>query len=493
MSKKNKYFHEERSQEDFLDALFELEQGNISYEEFQANTNAAPYGVPSIEDTVMAKMKENEKKQNNKINHVIGKKDYSAFENAVVPHKAKKEEVKRNNQTENPEKRLNNIFKQNDNDDSNPIKDIDLEQLFDQSDLTIDQEEKPEVVKAADLAKVLSEKDREKSNVNPVHKTEVKPQETKSETHVNNNEKVSRMIASTYDTDLNKYTISDGISAVTISTEAPLHRTLNGVYNDEDAEDHIENIFYYVISMLHPTAIYTKEEFENDEYLKSLTYVDTTRFVFFEKGNYIFAYIINDDNYWTMESDLISKGYSAEDRLKVFVELAKAVGTVNTAFYSDDVDYVETIRETKNQKEEFIERLKKETDVVTKNDGDNSFDSLDIFDADKRQMYIRHLLSYITDGIITKEELDELEEEMSEEEADLYDDDDDDDDDEEYDEDETDDDTETVDTDESVEDVDPESMEINVDEDVSESTPEDSNRSIEVLSATKPSDSLDVL
>ena len=145
---------------------------------------------------------------------------------------------------------------------------------------------------------------------------------------------------------LNRLKLDDGIAPTSYSFDIGLNQDIVGSYDVDEATEMICDLWTYIISLKHPTAIYRYDDFINTEKWK-FSYVikdgyDHDQFAFFRVDNYVLCYMLEKDCLNHIMQKINASNYQLNEMIKTFISLSYAVGTLNQAFFVEDVEYVNT-------------------------------------------------------------------------------------------------------------------------------------------------------
>ena len=160
--------------------------------------------------------------------------------------------------------------------------------------------------------------------------------------------------------DLYRIVVEDGIAPTSYSLLMGIEQELDGTYDADDVYAKCETLFEYIISLKHPTAVYSAEEFLNSSKYNftrvACDKYDSSKFKFISSNGYVLCYLVDDKSVITMKELFDESGYDDKDLLKIYVSLAYACGTVMQAFFIEDEWYINEFKGSKyNQKRLFHE------------------------------------------------------------------------------------------------------------------------------------------
>lgn len=201
--------------------------------------------------------------------------------------------------------------------------------------------------------------------------------------------------------------INDNIAPTSYSYIYGLNRDLNprAKYDIEnmdasDLVDKIDQLIEYIITLKHPTAIWTKEDFYGSEVLKTSSkggYNDN-RYRFFEVDNYVLGYYIDEDLLSDFYKSLDNYKTHDEDMLKTCISVAYACGNMNNAFFAEDVDYIQTLYEDDelncDMEFEFLFEADKDDEEIVKS-GETGYAPF-VKSMQDTQIYARELIELLT-------------------------------------------------------------------------------------------------
>lgn len=213
--------------------------------------------------------------------------------------------------------------------------------------------------------------------------------------------------------ELGRLTVSDAIVPVSlyIPTIFNTIELMDGSMDADQLGDDMSLIFHYIISCKHPTAIFTPEEFFG--FMKDVESYNDAKYIFMSlEDELILAYKVegreeaNDYLFSTMH-------YAPEDVLKCFVSLAYMAGTVHSAFFVEESDYIEAFVNSKyNLIEEFVEDFKSDEETIIDEKDD---EKVDVIDVRELQTAARQRISTLVGEEDMFDDEDDYEEENTEE------------------------------------------------------------------------------
>lgn len=202
---------------------------------------------------------------------------------------------------------------------------------------------------------------------------------------------------------LNRLKLDDGIAPTSYSFDIGLNQDIVGSYDVDEATEMICDLWTYIISLKHPTAIYRYDDFINTEKWK-FSYVikdgyDHDQFAFFRVGNYVLCYMLEKDCLNHIMQKINASDYQLHEMIKTFISLSYAVGTLNQAFFVEDVEYVNTFMNSElNQQNEFHKLFIDENDTSIRYESTDieEDDGIYFIDLPEIQTYVRGLISRLT-------------------------------------------------------------------------------------------------
>lgn len=210
---------------------------------------------------------------------------------------------------------------------------------------------------------------------------------------------------------LNRLILSDGIApnGVSLSVSSTLAMENFNIddctekYEYDNFEDFITDFVVYTITLKHPTAVYTYEEFYSHKYLfdRCLNEWNRKRFIFVALEEYVLGYEID---YLSFEEFFngIYNTFADEKQAKTFttrhaIALALSAGSLNQAFFIEDNDYIESLHKSDlNMKDEFSKNFINDPETVLTDDPENENTGIDMYDAESLQSDVRGMISIIT-------------------------------------------------------------------------------------------------
>ena len=202
---------------------------------------------------------------------------------------------------------------------------------------------------------------------------------------------------------LNRLKLDDGIAPTSYSFDIGLNQDIVGSYDVDEATEMICDLWTYIISLKHPTAIYRYDDFINTEKWK-FSYVikdgyDHDQFAFFRVDNYVLCYMLEKDCLNHIMQKINASNYQLNEMIKTFISLSYAVGTLNQAFFVEDVEYVNTFMNSElNQQNEFHKLFIDEIDTSIRYESTDieEDDGIYFIDLPEIQTYVRGLISRLT-------------------------------------------------------------------------------------------------
>ena len=172
----------------------------------------------------------------------------------------------------------------------------------------------------------------------------------------------------------------------------------------QEASNIISKIWEYIISLKHPTAIFTFDEFI--KYFGKTNSYSTVDFVFFVDHNNkrIYAYYVNAESISNVNryaNEFLSS--SVLELIQFFVSLAYAAGRIDQVFFAENEGYVNNFENSEyNQKSLFTKVFLNHDNTVFFDDQEGDIDyicgHMAIKDIVELQGEVRELLTDIIDG-----------------------------------------------------------------------------------------------
>ena len=172
----------------------------------------------------------------------------------------------------------------------------------------------------------------------------------------------------------------------------------------QEASNIISKIWEYIISLKHPTAIFTFDEFI--KYFGKTNSYSTVDFVFFVDHNNerIYAYSVNAESISNVNryaNEFLSS--SVLELIQFFVSLAYAAGRTDQVFFAENEGYVNNFENSEyNQKSLFTKVFLNHDNTVFFDDQEGDIDyicgHMAIKDIVELQGEVRELLTDIIDG-----------------------------------------------------------------------------------------------
>lgn len=191
--------------------------------------------------------------------------------------------------------------------------------------------------------------------------------------------------------DLGRLTITDAVVPVSLYVPTILNtiEIVDGPMDDDQLGDDMSLIFHYIISCKHPTAIFTPEEFFG--FMEDVESYNDAKYIFMSlEDELILAYKVegreevNDYLFSTLQ-------YAPEDVLRCFVAIAYMSGTVHSAFFVEESEYIEVfVNSNYNLIDEFVEDFKSDTDTII---GEKDDEKVDVIDVRELQTAARQRIS----------------------------------------------------------------------------------------------------
>lgn len=183
---------------------------------------------------------------------------------------------------------------------------------------------------------------------------------------------------------LKRVEITDRV--IPVSMRIPtLRETAEIEYNENEFDadqlgEDIGLIYSYIISCKHPTAIFTIAEFV--DMMERIVDYDDTRFIFMIlEDEYILAYDMRSESREAFNNYLMDElDYNPVDILRCYISIAYLVGTLHSAFYVEDFQYVMEFKDSEfNQTYEFIHAINEDEDTYHgERDDDDEHNLIDV-------------------------------------------------------------------------------------------------------------------
>jgi hypothetical protein len=199
--------------------------------------------------------------------------------------------------------------------------------------------------------------------------------------------------------------IDDGISPIGLSI--PVLVRSDDVEYDVDPSDASSialELMNYIITLKFPSAIYECDEFFNEDFYKfskcSGGKYNTEKYLFAEANGYVYCWLIDYDS-WQQFFGFIDRfcPNSVSEVLHVFVGMAYACGRMDTAFFSEDLEFAQAFAASSaNSKKEFHNEFQNDPDTVLvprDKKADNS-DIVVVHDLEELQSKARELITQLT-------------------------------------------------------------------------------------------------
>ena len=203
--------------------------------------------------------------------------------------------------------------------------------------------------------------------------------------------------------ELNRLIIDDGgIAPTSYSFDIGVNQDIVAPYDADQAGELCYFMMLYITTLKHPTAIYEYYEFSYKDKWKFVMVdneqYDHNKFIFFRAGNYILAYLIDDESVSEFHKFMDEMEYDVHDILKTFISMCYAVGTLNQAFFVEDEEYVKSFMKSEyNKQNEFHDLFinDKSTKLIEDIEGLDA-SGAENFILDDIQYYVRKQLSRLT-------------------------------------------------------------------------------------------------
>lgn len=177
--------------------------------------------------------------------------------------------------------------------------------------------------------------------------------------------------------ELERVIIDDGIApnSFQLDTESCEELKFIDGTDDADCKDLIELMLTYLITLKHPSAIYTQDEFL--ELFKNVKSYSDVAYNFFTCEDFVFCYRVNFESMGRMIEFIDGLKPSLNEKMMAYLSLAYTAGNHETVFLTGDDDYVVMMYESLyNAKETFAKGFLNDSSTVIVDEDAESFDAL---------------------------------------------------------------------------------------------------------------------
>ena len=217
------------------------------------------------------------------------------------------------------------------------------------------------------------------------------------------------------DTVLNRFVVNDGISPTTLALQyIGIDDEIDISKLDPDYMGHVINqLFMFIISSKHPTAVLTEDEFI--ERFAKYKHINEDEFAFFSVENYVLMYYINKEERNVLSE--IPQIYNMDSRqvLQFYVTLFYRCNQTHNIFFIEDSNYIETYRSKKASKLTdyfmYLVDVAEETEISSVEMRENIYERLNVYSAKALQTDVRQIVAELTgdsNGLYDDEEDDNL-------------------------------------------------------------------------------------
>lgn len=221
-----------------------------------------------------------------------------------------------------------------------------------------------------------------------------------------------REIKCDYNETINHFFIDDDIVNTPCYAKLADELYIEGVFDQEDVDEKIEVIFTYIVSLKHPSVIYTTEEF--DDTFSGVNEYDEMKFMFMERDETtIYAYYVDYESFLEMKEIINEK--AAGDLNKVlahWINIAYACGIKNNGFITDDIEYVLPLSLSEYNS---LDKKKSLANLLFDDDETDAIDSDEVFEVisveDLQKMARKIILTLNPDMADEIEDIDDFDDE----------------------------------------------------------------------------------
>lgn len=163
-------------------------------------------------------------------------------------------------------------------------------------------------------------------------------------------------------------------------------------YDSDQLGEDISTLFHYIISCKHPSAMFTVDDF--NEFMLDVKDYDSDKYIFMIlEDQFVLAYKVDGRKEFT-EFLLDECEYTPYEVLKCHISASFIVGTVHSAFFVENGDYLEAFMNSKyNQTKVFIEEFRDDRSTKL---GEKSIDNEhQLIDIRGLQTIARERISYL--------------------------------------------------------------------------------------------------
>ena len=189
-----------------------------------------------------------------------------------------------------------------------------------------------------------------------------------------------------YDLDLEKMYVDDGVVSSVLSFPVISQQDIIGAYDADDIGDIVETLGLYIISLKHPSAIISMDDFFSNKYkFDKVKSYNKDKYIFFYHENNVFCYRVDVDSLNDMKH-LLDNSLCSDDLtnyLRFYVSLSFACGSLNGAFFVEDIDFIEKFKSSlHNRVEEFTDDFfNDEETTLLSTDEDGALIWYDVYDV----------------------------------------------------------------------------------------------------------------
>lgn len=210
-----------------------------------------------------------------------------------------------------------------------------------------------------------------------------------------------------YIEDIDRIIIADGVINTVFNTYAAADNII-GAYDNDDKEDKIDLFITYIISLRFPAAIYTE-----DEFLDRFTFVadyDEEKFYFFSYKDYILAYILDNDSFVQIISEIESlTNGDINNILRYWIGMSYSAGTLNQVFMMQDENaFNKYMNSIDGNKDLFSQIFMEDDETVIIEDDESDEQKISIVELDRLQILARKTIVHMTGDDIDEDEEDLL-------------------------------------------------------------------------------------
>lgn len=191
-------------------------------------------------------------------------------------------------------------------------------------------------------------------------------------------ETMIRSIDFTYLEDFDRLVINDFIAPTSFSFEYGLDKFINPnqidttmSFDSDEVMAMCDTLINYIVSLKHPTAIYTMEDFEKKfKVVNEMGYdSECFRFMVHDDFNVVLAYYVATDLLKDLYEVFEAHSMDSFDMLWSLISIANACGSINDAFFVENKKYIETFMDSEyNYDDELVNVFNKMLDGDTDED-----------------------------------------------------------------------------------------------------------------------------